>query len=847
MRSAVFAPFFLFATLWLQAGPGRPGEDENPSAVQQRAIHRIDEYVDAYRKTGDLRSGWPGLLRARDELGASEIEFARRGDLASAALSAIKQGDIFRMASSLERNQEARDQALKLYRRGEEFARQARHPKHQAEALIGQMRVESTLPDWGAASSHIEQAVRLCEPLEDKALLVEAQSYAAHVQLGRGNTLEAAESLNRALTLATKLGDPVPLFFLYSDRADVHQSRAKLADFEHNFPFASRAIQLAGEDYKLARAIALERGFRHLAEETDRRLKRLNHEQNLMDMNFRHYDILLKKKIFEPQRFDGRGLVVTEDFIPAPGVPGAPPGVFDLIKGAMLEDFTGDAASYAVLGRSRELRGANDEALQAYKEGVAVLENDRRHLGDEQGRRTFFEDKVGCYHAAIRHYLQRKKYAEAFDLMERSRARVLADLLASRDLGFSRPKERELDVRYRVLEARIGREQGELFRARRPTDRAPDPAEIARIEASIRNLEVERRQLLDRMALEAPRLRDLYVSEPATLQDLQQFARREEVTVLDYLVLRDSVIVWLIDGQEVKVRSVFLPRYVLAEKVAALIDSLKERSQIPDSVFDEDKAQSLFEFLIRPMLSSMKTERLVIFPHENLNEVPFEVLLDRTDRRYLGERFRITYAPSATVLLRLKEPKRFSTGQMLVVANTTIDDNESAEVDQLFSRRCEVFKDVRPAELKALVAERDFLHFTVHGRFEKESPWLSLLILRGDDPKHEALHAAEMFGLPLREASLVVLSACETGQSEITHGNEMSGMVPPLIYAGAGTLVLTRWKVDSDTTRLWVKTFYQEGRTQPPGEAARRALLEVKKNEKYQHPYYWASFLVIGR
>src|SRR6516165_4048312 len=93
----VFAPLVLFAAVWLKASPGAPGGDDDPALVQQRAIQRIDDYVDAYRKTGNLRSGWPELLRARDELQASETEFVRRGNLASAALSAIKQGDIFRM------------------------------------------------------------------------------------------------------------------------------------------------------------------------------------------------------------------------------------------------------------------------------------------------------------------------------------------------------------------------------------------------------------------------------------------------------------------------------------------------------------------------------------------------------------------------------------------------------------------------------------------------------------------------------------------------------------------------------------------------------------------------------
>ena len=107
--------------------------------------------------------------------------------------------------------------------------------------------------------------------------------------------------------------------------------------------------------------------------------------------------------------------------------------------------------------------------------------------------------------------------------------------------------------------------------------------------------------------------------------------------------------------------------------------------------------------------------------------------------------------------------------------------------------------------------------------------------------------AAEMFGLALDETDLVVLSACETGQVEATHANEVMGMVRALLYAGTKSLVLSSWEVDSVATARWMEAFYQSVQTVAPAEAARRALIAVKADPKYQHPYYWAPFLLIGR
>jgi CHAT domain-containing protein len=150
-------------------------------------------------------------------------------------------------------------------------------------------------------------------------------------------------------------------------------------------------------------------------------------------------------------------------------------------------------------------------------------------------------------------------------------------------------------------------------------------------------------------------------------------------------------------------------------------------------------------------------------------------------------------------------------------------------------------------DVKTWMRDFDAVHLSVHGKFEASEPLLSYLSFRrggGDDGK---LTAAEMFGLPLDKSRLVVLSACETGRAEATHGNEILGMVRGLMYSGAGTLVLSYWEVDSDATALWMRTFYAAALSRPMPEAARQALLTVKSQSDYSHPYYWAAFGMIGR
>jgi CHAT domain-containing protein len=53
--------------------------------------------------------------------------------------------------------------------------------------------------------------------------------------------------------------------------------------------------------------------------------------------------------------------------------------------------------------------------------------------------------------------------------------------------------------------------------------------------------------------------------------------------------------------------------------------------------------------------------------------------------------------------------------------------------------------------------------------------------------------------------------------------------------------------VDSAATALWMQTFYQAAINGPVQEAARTALVAVKNNPAYSHPYYWGAFAMVGR
>jgi CHAT domain-containing protein/Tfp pilus assembly protein PilF len=109
------------------------------------------------------------------------------------------------------------------------------------------------------------------------------------------------------------------------------------------------------------------------------------------------------------------------------------------------------------------------------------------------------------------------------------------------------------------------------------------------------------------------------------------------------------------------------------------------------------------------------------------------------------------------------------------------------------------------------------------------------------------LTALETSALDLAGTKLVVLSACETGLGDVSNGEGVYGLRRALILAGSETQVMSLWQVSDLATRDLMSGYYKrlkagEGRS----EAFRQVQLGMLHTSKFNHPYYWASFIQSG-
>jgi CHAT domain-containing protein len=151
----------------------------------------------------------------------------------------------------------------------------------------------------------------------------------------------------------------------------------------------------------------------------------------------------------------------------------------------------------------------------------------------------------------------------------------------------------------------------------------------------------------------------------------------------------------------------------------------------------------------------------------------------------------------------------------------------------------------------------NLIHLASHFVTNDSSPMQSRLLLAdelGEEPRTNvqnlALEASEIFQIKLPLARLAVLSACQTGNERYYRGEGALSLAHAFIAAGVPLVVASLWSVESEATTELMTRFHRMRKQEPPSsaEALRQAQVAMLDGTdvRYRHPYYWASFNLIG-
>ncbi|NBD14711.1 MAG: CHAT domain-containing protein, partial [Cyanobacteria bacterium] len=267
-------------------------------------------------------------------------------------------------------------------------------------------------------------------------------------------------------------------------------------------------------------------------------------------------------------------------------------------------------------------------------------------------------------------------------------------------------------------------------------------------------------------------------------------------------------------------------------------------------------AQEVYDWLLRPAeqdLARSQVKNLVFVLDSPLRNVPMAVLHD--GQQYLVEKYGIAITPG----LQLLDPRPLQREDArALTAGLTEPRGGFPPLRYVASELAQVQSEIPSVEL----LNREFtstafqdqinalpfpvVHLATHGQFSSQAS--ETFLLTWDDrldvnQLNDLLQSRE----PSRTGpiELLVLSACETLTGDKRAALGLAGVA---VRAGARSTLATLWSVNDEATAFLMGQFYEalKDPTVTKAEALRLAQLALLKNSRFERPYFWAPYVLVG-
>lgn len=569
----------------------------------------------------------------------------------------------------------------------------------------------------------------------------------------------------------------------------------------------------------------------------------------------------------------------------------------------------GQARASNGLSMAAAALGALPRAIEYGNASLAHIERLRNRVGDPDLRAFFLSREGRSYYEHQISLLMDRGEAlpaggneylfEALSTAERSRARVLVELLQSRKDHTASPGS-EYDVARRRLLDRLA--EARVRRAKLLDVASPSAAQERELRSASNDLAAVENELnlLESRAGRRNQGSGLALP-PQTLSAREiQAALDDDTTLLQYALGEVESFVWVVTNDDI--RAARLPgRGAIESAARAAFESLRgyrasnSHRQQQTALISELSSQ-----VIGPIEPMLDRERLLVAPDGALEYIPFAILSvpgsDGAMHR-LVDSFEVVNVPSMSVLANLRErerrapskqvaifadpvfgptdPRLADVGSSALVANVdapAIRTRESRRMDNDLPRLPQTgtealaigglvpsrqrfmatgFDATREAVLDTDLSDFRIVHFATHGLIDARYPDLSALVMsrvdRNGTPHDGLLELSDIAKLDLN-SDLIVLSACETALGREVRGEGLIGMVQAFLDAGARAVVATTWTVPDRATSDLMTRFYDymvnDGAS--PANALRRAQREIASERRYRDPFFWGAFTLIG-
>ena len=268
-------------------------------------------------------------------------------------------------------------------------------------------------------------------------------------------------------------------------------------------------------------------------------------------------------------------------------------------------------------------------------------------------------------------------------------------------------------------------------------------------------------------------------------------------------------------------------------------------------------ARQLYDYLIRPLLKDLQgrdIKTLVFVPDGSLRNIPMSALSD--GKQYLVEQYSVSLTPG----LQLLAPRPLEQTKLKAIAAGLTESRQGftalnyvhTELDRIQEhiKNSIVFLDEKftSETLKQQIkfSDRPIVHIATHGQFSSslEDTFLLAWDRKINIDRLDSILQTRTLNRD-NAIELLVLSACETATGDKWAALGLAGMA---VRAGARSTLATLWSVNDLASAELMSEFYEQlsENKLPKAEAVRQAQLKFIHSRWHNHPFYWASYVLLG-
>ena len=730
--------------------------------------------------------------------------------------------------------------------------------------------------NYERALEYYQKSLRLKEQLGDKAGISRTFNNIAVVHRLRGDLAQALEYFRKALTAVEDLGETVLVARTLTNIGVVLTRQGKYTEALDTLEKSLKLSESLQSEYVQALALGNLGILFGLRGDHAKSIEYFNRNLALnRAMGNKEGIATCLNNLGESEFAQGHYVQAAELFGQAAAL------------GKQIESAEIIVAANTMAGRAYHAIGQPARARQSYLTAIDAIEDLRGQVGGgEQEQQRSFENRLSAYYGMVDLLAEQNNASEALLYAERAKGRVLLDVLQGGRVDLTTAMTSEERRQERDLRAATAAINSQLRMQR--MQQAADENRGRDLEARLEKSRLEYEAFQTTLYAAHPELKiHRGQMKPVTTSEISQLMPAG-TALLEFAVLEDKTFLFVLTREagagptkvDLTLQALPIKQKQLRDIAERFSEAMAERRLSVQKL-----ANQLFDLLLKPVQARLKgISALIIVPDDVLWQLPFQALQRPSDNRYLIEDHTISYAPSLTVLREMirrqsiqasettARPALLGFGNAAGGADTVarpgatsadaLEPLPEAEkqvqlLGQLYGRdqsRIYIGPRAQEGRFKAEAGNYRILHLASHGVLNDASPMYSQLVLSPSqtaDGEDGLLEAWEIMKLNLR-AELVVLSACETARGRAS-GEGIIGLSWALFVAGVPTAVLSQWELDSASSTECMLEFHRQikndlrsSRPVRSAAALRQSALRLLKGRKYNHPFYWAAFVIVG-